>query len=344
MVNQRLLWVDLIKCSLIILVIWGHLVQYYGGGIQSIEWKVIYSFHMPLFMLLSGMFFSTKQSFGRCINKRLSQCLVPGITAAIVLLILGQNYMSIGGAIKGMFTNFWFLKCLLLCTLFYYPIKKGGIWKYIGITILCIFYLFIRFNIGAGNIYKIDVINKVFNMFGGAMSLFYLLPFFVIGNYFHSHNTLTKMKHKKTLIAILLILFCCLLYFFNSGMAVYFSESVFPLSDILQFKGFIYTSIYRYMIGIVGCLLFLLIATSLTFSEESPLAKLMSNIGKQTLSIYVLQSFVVEWNIFHIPYDFLCGNRCVIPFLAVIVSILLYGVTMLVKKQKIVSLLLLGSK
>lgn len=173
--KSRILWPDILKGILIILVIWGHLLQYYAiDGMASFEWRFIYSFHMPLFMLLSGMFFSVKQSFWQCVNKRLCQCLVPGITAAIILFLLGQNFMSIGEAVKGMFTNFWFLKCLLLCTLFYYPIKKGGKWKYIGIAILGAFYLFVRFNIGSGNIYKIDVINKVFNMFGGGNFLILL--------------------------------------------------------------------------------------------------------------------------------------------------------------------------
>lgn len=344
MENKRLLWVDLIKCFLIVLVIWGHLIQYYGVGIQSIAWKAIYSFHMPLFMLLSGMFFSVKQSFWQCINSRLSQCLFPGVTASIVLFLVDQNGLTIGEAVKGMFTNLWFLKCLLLCTLFYYPIKKGGKWKYIGVAILCAFYLFVRFNIGAGNIYSIDVVDKIFNMFGGAFSFFYLLPFFATGDYLHSHNTLIYIKRKKVLIAILLILFFCLLHFFSSEMTVYFSASVFPLSSIHHFQRFICTSIYRYLIGFVGCLLFLLIAPSLVLCEENSLIKLMSNVGKQTLPIYVLQSFVVEWNIFHIPYESLCGNRLIIPILAVGVSVLLYGVALLIRKQKIVSLLLIGSR
>lgn len=152
------------------------------------------------------------------------------------------------------------------------------------------------------------------------------------------------MKHTSPLLGILLMLSCFLLYFYNSSMVVYFSDSVFPLADIHQFRGFIYTSIYRYLIGLVGCFIFLLLATTLTLSEENLLVKLMSKLGKQTLSIYVLQSFVIEWNIFHIPYDSLCCNRYIIPFLAVAVSILLYGVTLLIKRQKIVSLLLIGSK
>lgn len=56
--NSRLLWADSLKGLLMILVILGHAIQ----GCKPEEcfhnhvWNLIYSFHMPAFMAVSGYF------------------------------------------------------------------------------------------------------------------------------------------------------------------------------------------------------------------------------------------------------------------------------------------------
>lgn len=56
--HQRNNHIDIIKGLAIFLVIWGHIVQDTAGNadiyFDNIVFKVIYSFHMPLFMLVSG--------------------------------------------------------------------------------------------------------------------------------------------------------------------------------------------------------------------------------------------------------------------------------------------------
>ena len=55
--KTRILWVDDAKCIAIIFVILGHVVQYMTN-IDSFDtsfvFRFIYSFHMPLFFVLSG--------------------------------------------------------------------------------------------------------------------------------------------------------------------------------------------------------------------------------------------------------------------------------------------------
>lgn len=50
--NERLYYIDAIKCIGIIFVILGHHLQ---GADSFIHW--IYSFHMPLFFIVSGILF-----------------------------------------------------------------------------------------------------------------------------------------------------------------------------------------------------------------------------------------------------------------------------------------------
>ncbi len=56
MAKKRLIWVDALKGLLILLVILGHAIQKELGADceQSRLWNIIYSFHMPAFMAVSG--------------------------------------------------------------------------------------------------------------------------------------------------------------------------------------------------------------------------------------------------------------------------------------------------
>jgi len=65
---NRILWLDALKCFAMFLVIWGHVIQY--GVTDYLENDIhigIYSFHMPLFMMISGFFAGNiaKYSFGK---------------------------------------------------------------------------------------------------------------------------------------------------------------------------------------------------------------------------------------------------------------------------------------
>ena len=65
--NKRNESLDILKGILVLLVVWGHAIQF-GFGFEYVEkyycfddniYKLIYSFHMPLFMAISGYLFFT---------------------------------------------------------------------------------------------------------------------------------------------------------------------------------------------------------------------------------------------------------------------------------------------
>ena len=77
--KQRLLYLDNLKGFLIILVILGHCIEY---GTESFDentlFKIIYSFHMPLFFMISG-YLSYKEPLNwiSSVKRRGYQLLVP---------------------------------------------------------------------------------------------------------------------------------------------------------------------------------------------------------------------------------------------------------------------------
>ena len=71
---KRIEWIDIAKSIGIMLVILGHILP-----MDSILKKYIYSFHMPLFFILTGIVYSYKdnESFCKIIEKQIKSILIP---------------------------------------------------------------------------------------------------------------------------------------------------------------------------------------------------------------------------------------------------------------------------
>ncbi|MDE5811589.1 MAG: acyltransferase family protein [Muribaculaceae bacterium] len=56
--RNRVVWLEILECMAIFLVLWGHSIQYLRSDspFDDSIFRFIYSFHMPLFMALSGFF------------------------------------------------------------------------------------------------------------------------------------------------------------------------------------------------------------------------------------------------------------------------------------------------
>lgn len=52
-IKERVIWVDLVKAIAMFLVVFGHLNTVADFGFPE---QVVYTFHMPLFFIVAGMF------------------------------------------------------------------------------------------------------------------------------------------------------------------------------------------------------------------------------------------------------------------------------------------------
>ena len=149
---QRIQWPDLLKAFAITLVVIGHVVSAYDlRGYQAPIAEWIYSFHMPLFMMLSGMFFkyTLDKSFRSMIRIKCRTLLLPLLSWTVILLIFQlilvtplnewsdilKSWLLAGGPLRG----YWYLKCLFLYLVVGYiavAILKNDILAAIATTIL----------------------------------------------------------------------------------------------------------------------------------------------------------------------------------------------------------------
>ena len=116
--KQRLLYLDNLKGFLIILVILGHCIEY---GTESFDentlFKIIYSFHMPVFIALSGCLFALKRyDLRSLVSKKFKRLL---ISFFVVWLAWNLPIKSFTGyynnvSVSGMFLQMIFPSCVYL--------------------------------------------------------------------------------------------------------------------------------------------------------------------------------------------------------------------------------------
>ena len=131
MVNDRILWIDQLKCLAIFGVVLSHVYQWSGfeGGIAL---GVFGRFHTMLFMFLSGYFCIkssetfTSKSFLQFLKKKTIRIIVPFLVVGSIFALLERH--TIIPLLDGSMGHYWFLAsvycCMLLSWLFFAVTKK----------------------------------------------------------------------------------------------------------------------------------------------------------------------------------------------------------------------------
>ena len=74
--KQRIQWIDIARAMAMFLVFFGHLGDSWFPALKPI-FQAIYTFHMPLFFVLSGLFFKPAIEFLSLLKKRTRTLLIP---------------------------------------------------------------------------------------------------------------------------------------------------------------------------------------------------------------------------------------------------------------------------
>ena len=129
--SKRVVYLDTVKFLAIWMVCIGHSYRLATMDSPSILNRWIYSFHMPLFMLLCGYFSlnSFQKTFLVFLKQKTIQLLVPTVSITLLTIfvcyLMGSPILSIivkSELIGGM----WFLRTLFCCFVFTYIAKRIG--------------------------------------------------------------------------------------------------------------------------------------------------------------------------------------------------------------------------
>jgi len=118
--GRRIIFLDNLKFWAIFLVIFGHATEAFSYDLrdQNVLYKLIYTFHMPLFMVVCGYFFrsSLALDFKSFFCKKFVMLMIPAISWSVLrfLLVGGSNYYRL------CFYEYWFLRSAFVCYLVCY--------------------------------------------------------------------------------------------------------------------------------------------------------------------------------------------------------------------------------
>ena len=288
--GKRIRYWDLLRGIAIILVVWGHTIQFGGGNVELFANKafiLIYSFHMPLFMLISGFFLAKsigKRSFAQNLKKKIMHIAVPAVLGGLLFYVvklvverlLGSNaypfhiamlFQEIG--------NIWFLWTVFMCSVALLAAdvvsRKVGNGKLMPIALVIVFFAFIVLPYADYNIY--------------------LFPYFVTGYCIAigKDKWISKLEtFSIILFPLMLQNFCDRHFIYSSGVRL-FSSSYEAAEQLL-------IDLFRWGIGFVGCFAVILFTRKIDETyPDNKICSLICDIGKYTLEIYILERIVVEY-------------------------------------------------
>ena len=338
--------IDQIKGILIILVVLGHALQY-GYGLEYLESKQyyyhplfqgIYSFHMPLFSLISGYFFysSAKKPLGKVFMRKARQLLVPTISFCSLLFVIdivskvlkSHTAPSIGDLLTRYYFyinlngwSMWFLKSMFLCSviIILLLICTGRNEKLCA----CLLTILVGSSFFCPDSYVLSA-HK------------FMLPFFALGYYLNRAGvSLTQPLYGSVEILSMSVLSICLLYFYDRHSFIYSGFG----------GGKIVLNVYRIVTGLIVSRVVCLAIT--LFIERLPVVikENLALLGKETLGIYGFQSiaYVILMKSYSLSsISFSSRNLIVAIAIAFVVLLLSHCFFWAAEHSKTLSKLLLG--
>ncbi|WP_054715522.1 acyltransferase family protein [Lacticaseibacillus manihotivorans] len=249
--KSRNFFLDFCKAITIILVVFGHNIQYGSGTsylnaeafFQNPVFKFIYSFHMPLFALISGYLFSfsvIRHSSSELILRRSKASIVPLVFWNIVVWILQSCQLNrtslwdIRGFISSVLNSYWFIWGIFLCSIFIIVVRELRNYRTIILFIAFVLLFFLP---------------KTYNLYLYG----FIFPYFVIG-FFGAKNQMFFYFVRRNWIyveASLILIYLVLLNLYNLDSYIYTSG----ISVATDGWKMVLIDLYRWGIGFVGATL-----------------------------------------------------------------------------------------
>jgi acyltransferase len=312
---QRISWIDNAKALGIIVVFYGHIVEKifvtYNIPAAALQYKLIYSFHMPLFFILSGYVLkqTQRQTFLAFMKNKFMTRIVPFFFFNILILpcyfidahlshqdidvsqFLQRALYLLAGRPGFNFIT-WFLACLLsleVINYILYPLLRRSK------AVLCIV-MALSYIMGWSLSYKADIINQYMTIpdYWFIQEALVAYGFYLFGNLMAAFSILHEKMNTYLNALLFMTTAACVVAIFNlnNGPFKVYPVVVFAFGGYGNFLLFPFTAIAGSLCIICASRL---IPSSLGF---------MSFLGRNTLSLMGLNGiFALFANIILINYS-----------------------------------------
>lgn len=285
--KQRITYLDTARCLGILLVLLGHCLQYAGPAEafwSNRTWLFIYSFHMPLFMVVSGFFFgnSLNKPSGSLLKNKAVQLLLPCVAWSLlyVLLYTGAyavvyHTLHLPPLFSELF-RFWYLKALFAVFFIAHFSRKvlPSDW------VACIV-----------SVALVSLVPKM-----NVCNVSTMLPFFWTGHFLRKYTMNLSTSRVGTIALLCGSVFLAMQVGWSADKTMYQT----PILLIDRTGGGIdwtnATAVaYRFLIGATGSIAVL--ALLRWVAERCPDVHRLARcnaVGRETLGIYLLQTWTLE--------------------------------------------------
>ena len=321
--QRRIELLDRLKGVAGILTLFGHVIIMGNGEVfretdlyfNDKVFQLIYSFHMPLFMLISGFLFGRsvrlydRKKTAEQIFDKAKKLIVPLLLFSVLDLILSiSNWISAGIQIN--------IKIVALQYLILFVTERWFLWA----VFWCFLFSLLWKNLLKENPFVLAALFLIMFAVPDGLNLGaykYMLPYFIIGNkLFEAYydDSMRKRAEKflnfKSFIPAVL-LFTALLSGYGGDKTVYISGYKLIGKDIFNQ---LYIDAYRFLIGLSGSVV---MGFLIYFISKSKLTEkvmdILSHVGKYTMGIYLLSQYVVVYIFNNITDNYYRDNIAAAP-------------------------------
>lgn len=286
----RIAYFDILKGIGIVLVVYGHCIQYGNGGeflsgerfFEDSIFQFIYSFHMPLFMFVSGYLFhfSLQRHDARgLIASRLRSLVVPALTYAALAFVMSRYWLrasSIVDIIKYPLMHMWFLWSVFYSSIVVLVVHKWGSDKFA--------------------IHAVLMMLTFVTPDGLNLGLYKWTYFYFVAGYYLNRNIGSFERRKNLLLPAFLcvaVLFIAMFQFYDRNIFIY--TTVMRIYNRDSALAQLYYDIFRIVIGFLGTFLVCLLVILLKglFAKAAGTTRLITTLGRNSLGIYFFQSILI---------------------------------------------------
>lgn len=267
--KKKIEYIDVARGIAIILMLLGHSITP-----KTIAYNIIYSFHMPLFIFISGMFFKERDFKSFIVNITQKLLLPYMIVVLIADICKGETLVNYiyqivhsSGETLGVL---WFMPFLAIIKFIFYMLKKISKNNDMLLYILCFLCTIFSYVLSQYKKYEVLWDVSLFSM------LYYFLGYFVM-----KYELVEKILDNKKIMLILLFIWIL-------GANVY--------RDLIKRE---YADCYLTIIVAISAIFVVLKLSKIILQKFNSLANVLMWYGKNTL--YVLLFHYTEWEL--IPYD-----------------------------------------
>lgn len=341
---SRVLWIDVVRGIMIILMIFGHNIQFGSGAdildnqlfFDNLVFRFIYSFHIPCLMILSGYFFGFNINNlpppKKMWKKRVQTVLIP--TIAWSLIFIGLYFVraifkhqldveTVLECLRYIVTYYWFLWAIMFGTLMVWFVHR-----YLKDSIIAYVVL------GAGLLLVPKVLNTEIWIF--------MYPYFATGYLWNVKKMRIKWaeERKEITLGILIAVFIGLFIFFNTDSFIY--TTGITVRSLTQLE----IDLYRYAIGFIGSAMVIWIVYILypiVVDKETWLNKRLAYCGQISLTVYTIDCLINSFVLPRLTKGFTL-NYGIILVETVIVLLICIEIDWMIKKIPIARRVLLGNR